>query len=79
MSGAGQRHLTETGMGYNEHRRRAWRIGGALLTAGAACVIHGLFPGRFTDTATRTIVRLNDELKAGHGPNTEPVLLEFEI
>lgn len=79
MAGAGGRHLTETGMSYHAHRRRAWHIGGALLTAGAACIVHGLFPGRFTDTASRTITRLNEEIKAGHAPGAEPFLLEFEI
>lgn len=80
MAGAGRQHLEEADMAYGPHLKRAWRIGGALLVAGGACIVHGLLPGRFTDKATRTIVKLNDELKA-HAPagGPEPVLLEFEI
>lgn len=79
MAGAGRQHLADTGMSYGEHRRRAWRIGGALAVAGGACFIHGLFPSIFTDKATRTIVHLNEELKSAHADKAEPVLLEFEI
>ena len=80
LLGNGRSHLAETGMGYGAHLRRATRIGTRMLSAGGACLIHGLFPGLFPTTATATIVRLNDELKAGakHGLD-EPVLLEFEI
>lgn len=79
MAGTGRRHLAETGMDYGAHRRRAWRVGGAMLTAGGACIVHGLVPGLFSDTATRTITRLNDELKAAPGHKAAPALLEFEI
>lgn len=79
MAGAGQRHLTETGMDYGAHMKRAWRIGGALLVAGGACIVHGLLPGLFTDKATKTITRLNDEISAHTPKGTEPVLIEFEI
>jgi len=77
---SGRRHLTEAGIGYGAHMRRATRVGTRMLSAGGACLVHGVFPGLFPKAATRTIARLNDELKAG--PNhdqQEPVLLEFEI
>ena len=76
----GRSHLAEAGMGYAAHLRRATRVGTRMLSAGAACLVHGVFPGLFSTTATKTIVRLNDELKAGpkHGAQ-EPALLEFEI
>lgn len=76
-AGKGRRHLAETGLGYRAHLRRAFGIGGALVTAGAACFVHGLFPGLFADKASRTIVRLNEEVKRG-APH-QPVLIEFEI
>jgi hypothetical protein len=79
MASAGRRHLQETGMAYDAHFKRAWKIGGALLVAGGACLVHGLFPGLFTDKATRTIVDLNEEVKKAHAHGREPVLLEFEI
>ena len=49
MAGAGRRHLEETGMAYGAHLGRAWKIGGALVVAGGACFIHGLFPSLFSD------------------------------
>ncbi len=78
MAGTGRRHLAETGMSYGSHMRRAWGIGGALVSAGTACFIHGLFPSLFTDKATRTIIRLNEEVK--HPAHSgETFHLEFEI
>jgi len=67
-------------MGYGAHLKRAWSIGGPLLAAGGACLVHGLIPGLFTDKATRTILRLNEEVKKSPPPHRrEPMLLEFEI
>jgi len=79
--GAGREHLDETGIGYGAHRRRAWRIGSAMTRAGMACMVHGLFPSLFRQTASRTIVRLNKEILAGPGRRRQapPALLEFEI
>ena len=80
MAGTERRHLEETGMSYGAHLKRAWSIGGPLLVAGGACVVHGLFPSLFTTTATRTIVRLNEEVKKSHPHGVQqPFLLEFEI
>ena len=82
MAGTGRRHLEDTGMGYGAHLGRAWKIGGTLLVAGGACFIHGLFPSLFTDKASRTIIRLHEEVKGGAPQGSargEPVLLEFEI
>ena len=79
MAGSGRRHLGEVDIAYGPHLWRAWRIGGALLVASGACFVHGLLPGRFTDKATRTIVRLNDELKAHAPRGSAPTLIEFEI
>ena len=76
---ASRSHLAEAGMGYAAHLRRAFRIGGALVGAGAACLIHGLIPGLFTDKASRTIIRLNDEVAGGPAHGTGGLWLEFEI
>lgn len=77
---AGRHHLRDTGMGYGAHLMRASRIGTRLIGAGGACIVHGLLPGLFADKASKTIVKLNEEIK--HGPahgGGEPFLLEFEI
>lgn len=76
---AGRGHLSEAGMSYGAHLRRATRVGTRMLTAGGACLVHGVFPGVFRTTATNTITRLNEELKAAKHGNQEPALLEFEI
>ena len=52
-------HLLEAGESYLEHMRFAVGVGLMLLAAGLACIIHGLFPGLCTKTASRTV----DELK----------------
>jgi hypothetical protein len=70
-------HLTEAGMDYLAHLHRAARIGGTLIAAGAACLVHGLLPGLFTTRASRTVIKLHEEISA-HGP-AETMWLEFEI
>jgi hypothetical protein len=79
MNKAGREHLAEVGMSYGAHRRRALRIGSRLSVAGVACLVHAVLPGLFRDKASRTIESLNEEIKAATPPQTEPVLLEFEI
>lgn len=79
MLKAGRRHLAETGMGYGAHLGRAWRIGAQLTVAGLACLTHGLFPSVFKDRASRTILRLHEEVKGRPVHAGDRMLLEFEI
>jgi hypothetical protein len=76
---SGKRHLAEVGMGYGGHLGRAWKIGAQLAVASGACFIHGLIPGMFTTKASRTIVRLHEEVHAHPTPSGEGFMLEFEI
>ena len=73
-------HLAEAGMDYIAHMGRASRIGGALIVAGVACLVHGLLPGLFTTKASRTVVKLHEEIQQApaHGP-ADRMWLEFEI
>lgn len=77
-------HLADTGMSYLAHAGRAGRIGFALIGAGAACCVHALVPALFTTRATRTVIRINEEI-AGHSPagaqgsGHQGMWLEFEI
>lgn len=48
-------HLVEAGETYFEHMRFAVGVGLMLTGAGLACIIHGLFPGLCTKTASRTV------------------------
>lgn len=48
-------HLVEAGENYFEHMRFAVGVGLMLAGAGLACILHGLFPGLCTKTASRTV------------------------
>ena len=37
-------------------------IGATLVGAGAACLVHALVPGWFTQTAGRTVARMHDHM-----------------
>lgn len=80
-------HLAEAGVGYFAHLGRAGRIGLTLMAAGGAALLHGLVPSLFTTRASRTIVKLHDEV-AGHAApapslnlegSADRMWLEFEI
>lgn len=51
-------HLAEAGESYVEHLRFAAGVGLMLVAAGMACIIHGLWPGLCTKTASRTVEEL---------------------
>ena len=48
-------HLTEASETYVEHMRFAVGVGLMLAGAGLACIVHALFPGLCTKTASRTV------------------------
>ena len=79
MTSVGKQHLAEAGLGYGAHLRRASRIGGSLIVAGAACVVHGLIPSLFRTRASSTIIHLHEELTSGPQHRGAPMMLEFEI
>ena len=74
------KHPRSLGMSWWSHGVGAVRIAGQLIAAGAACLIHAIVPGWFTETAGRTVVRLYDTIqrrKAGAAnPNDWP---DYEI
>ena len=39
-------------------------IGATLVGAGAACLVHALVPGWFTQTAGKTVTRMHDHMIA---------------
>jgi len=73
-------HPRSIGMSWWRHGVGAARIGGELIAAGAACLIHAVVPGWFTQTAGKTVTRLHSEMlrrKAGAAdPNDWP---DYEI
>jgi hypothetical protein len=73
-------HPRSLGMSWAGHGLGAVKIGGELIAAGAACLVHAAVPGWFTRTAGKTVTRIYDhmqERKAGAAdPNDWP---DYEI
>ena len=57
-----QAHPESVGESYFEHQRMAFGFSGALLKAALACFIHGLVPGLFQTTGSRTVNRLHERM-----------------
>lgn len=55
-------HPRSLGMSWFEHGVGAFRIGGEMIGAGVACVVHAVIPGLFTQTAGKTVERLYDHM-----------------
>ena len=73
-------HPRSLGMTWLSHGVGAARIGGELIAAGTACLIHAIVPAWFTQTAGRTVERMHEHMiqrKAGAAnPNDWP---DYEI
>jgi hypothetical protein len=50
-------------MSWSEHGVGAVAIGVTLVGAGAACLVHALVPGWFTQTAGKTVTRIYDHIQ----------------
>lgn len=64
------RHPAEVGETYPRHLVRALSIGGPMVAAGVACLIHAVFPFVFKTTASRTLRILNERLRDRATPHT---------
>jgi hypothetical protein len=73
-------HPRSLGMSWASHGAGAARIGAELIGAGAACFVHAVVPGVFTETAGRTVTRIHQHMlsrrAAAANPNEWP---EYEI
>jgi hypothetical protein len=73
-------HPRSLGMSWAQHGAGAVVIGATLVGAGAACLVHAIVPGWFTQTAGKTVTRIYDHIqsrKAGAAdPETWP---DYEI
>jgi hypothetical protein len=56
-------HPKTLGMSWAGHAVGAVKIGGEMIGAGAACLVHAVIPGVFTETAGRTVMRLHDHMQ----------------
>lgn len=57
-------HPRALGMTWTEHGIGAVKIGGELIGAGCAAMVHAAVPGWFTETAGRTVTRIYDHIQA---------------
>ena len=73
-------HPRSLGMSWWEHGVGAIVIGGRMVGAGIACMVHAIVPALFTETAGKTVMSLHDHMvkrKAGAAnPNAWP---DYEI
>ncbi len=63
-------HPRSLGLSWTGHAAGALRIGGKLIGAGLAAIVHALVPGCFTDTAGRIVTETYQyiqKIKAGSG------------
>jgi hypothetical protein len=56
-------HPRSLGMTWARHGVGAVGIGMRLIGAGAACLLHSVIPGVFTQTAGRTIARMYEHME----------------
>ena len=59
------RHPAAVGETYGEHLAFATGVGGRLMLAGIACLLHGIFPFLFERTGSRTIIDLHARVTGG--------------
>lgn len=57
-------HPADVGETYGEHLVQASGFGLRMIVAGAACVMHGIFPFLFVKTGSRQIGHLHDRMIA---------------
>jgi len=70
------RHPATVGETYGEHLVFATGIGGRLILAGIACLLHGVFPFLFERTGSRAIIDLHARVTAGARRPFPPTTVE---
>ena len=55
-------HPRSLGMSWLQHGLGAVKIGGEMIGAGLACIVHAIVPGWFSQTAGRTVDRLHQHM-----------------
>jgi len=65
-------HPRSLGMSWSEHGLGAIAIGATLVGAGAACLLHAIVPGWFTQTAGKTISRMHDHMTQRRAGAADP-------
>lgn len=64
MLDAFNRHPSSVGESYGEHLAQAAGFGMTMIAAGAACLVHAIFPFWFEKTASHCVQRLHTRMAA---------------
>ena len=65
-------HPRSLGMSWASHGVGAVAIGARMIGAGAACIVHAIVPGLFTETAGRTVMCLHEHMTKRKAGATNP-------
>ena len=65
-------HPRSLGLSWFEHGTGAFKIGGKLIFAGCAALVHGIVPGLFTDTAGRTVTETYNYIQKIRAGSSKP-------
>ena len=65
-------HPRSLGMSWASHGVGAVAIGARMIGAGAACIVHAIVPGLFTETAGRTVMGLHEHMTRRKAGATNP-------
>ena len=65
-------HPRSLGMSWAQHGIGAVAIGATLVGAGAACLVHAIVPGWFTQTAGKTVARIYDHIQQRKADSSDP-------
>ena len=65
-------HPRSLGMSWATHGAGAVRIGASMIGAGAACLVHAVVPGWFTQTAGRAVSRLHEQMQQRKSDANDP-------
>jgi uncharacterized protein YjeT (DUF2065 family) len=66
LSGIFVTHPSSLGETYWEHQAHATRFGTALITAGLACLVHGIVPALYPRTASSMVASLHEQMQRMH-------------
>lgn len=69
MLDAFNRHPSSVGESYGQHLAQASSFGVTMITAGAACLVHAIFPFWFEKTASHCVQRLHAQMAARGRPD----------
>ena len=73
-------HPKSLGMSWAGHGIGALKIGARMIGAGAACIVHAVVPGVFTETAGRTVIDLHEHMTRRKAGSADPTAWpDYEI